>query len=188
LSDPHTFLTRRKASVLAAADMRIAHSCCTRQAILAAMRDFSPKPNAARPIEQLQQAVGPQLLFLLHRVKIPIFVAWFDDLAASCLFYLFAPVPGRLRRKHYNFPALSCDVRFTVAFCGSGTVIERSSTKVKSAIEGTGYHLTNASDKQKGLNPSRSVHGVHGVCMFAQTAEHTPVETILEAHFFDKDP
>jgi hypothetical protein len=51
-------------------------------------------------------------------------------------FDLFTPVPGRLRREYYNFPALYCDVKFTVAFCGSGTVIERSSTKVKNAIEG----------------------------------------------------
>ncbi|KAH0357248.1 hypothetical protein KCU81_g61, partial [Aureobasidium melanogenum] len=30
----------------------------TRQAMLAAVREFSPNPNAARPIEQLQQATA----------------------------------------------------------------------------------------------------------------------------------
>jgi len=37
---------------------------------------------------------------------------------------------------------------------------------------------TNAYHKQKGLNPSRHVHGVHGVRVFVQLAKLTSVETI----------
>jgi hypothetical protein len=61
---------RRKASIATAADMRIARSCSTRQAMLAAMREFSPNPNATRPIEQLQQA---------SRSAIAVFVASSED-------------------------------------------------------------------------------------------------------------
>jgi hypothetical protein len=43
--------------------------------------------------------VGPQLLFLLRRMKIPVFVASFDYLAASCLSLLVYSRAGRQRRK-----------------------------------------------------------------------------------------
>jgi hypothetical protein len=118
-------------------------TCALRTAVVHVRRywrqceTFPRSPTLFGLLNSYSKQVGPQLLFPLHRVKIPIFVGSFDDLAASCLsLYLFAPVPGRLRREYYNFPALCYDVRFAVAFCGSGTVIERSSTKVKNAIEG----------------------------------------------------
>jgi hypothetical protein len=71
------FLTCRKASTVTAADMRIVRSCSTRQAILAAMREFSPNPNTARPIEQLQQA---------SRSAIAVFVASSEDPHIICRF------------------------------------------------------------------------------------------------------
>jgi hypothetical protein len=92
-------LTRRKASVPTAADMRTARSCSTRQAVLAAMREFPPNPTLLGLLNNYSKKVGPQLLFSLHRVKIPIFVAWFDDLAALCLFSLVCSRAERRRRR-----------------------------------------------------------------------------------------
>jgi hypothetical protein len=80
------------------ADMRIARSCGYTSDNIGGNARLSPETQRCSAC-CYSERVGPQLLFLLRRMKIPVFVASFDYLAASCLSLLVYSRAGRQRRK-----------------------------------------------------------------------------------------
>lgn len=123
-------LSIQRSSIVIINSIRCAHAAVvTRQAILAAMREFVPNPNAARPIEQLQQARRSAVARFVVLSEDPYLLSiQFVCFPASCLFSS-NPVLGGCAVDSHRFSALFCDVELAVAFATAGHWMKVASTK-----------------------------------------------------------